>query len=84
MNRELRDAVLLRDGCCILLRLDPDHRCRDRWGKKAPTDMAHLVALCGYANVAVPSKATRDRIREYLRRGTVDGYRVPGTAVEVE
>jgi hypothetical protein len=93
MNRELRDAVLLRDGCCILLRLDPDHRCRDRWGeyhdprdlskltiehvktepmmgRKAPTDLAHLVALCGYANVAVPSRAMRDGMRQYLREVT--------------
>ena len=90
MNRDLRHAVLKRDGCCLLLRLDPDHRCRDRWGeyhdprdldklsiehvktermmgKKAPTDLAHLVALCAYANVAVPSRATRDAMRQYLR-----------------
>ena len=90
VNPDLRHAVLRRDGCCILLRLDPDHRCRDRWGeyhdprdldkltlehvklepmmgKKAPDDMAHLVALCGYANVAVPSRAMRDGMRQYLR-----------------
>ena len=93
VNSELRRAVLQRDQCCILLRLDPDHRCRDRWGeyhdprdldkltiehvktermmgKKAPTDLAHLVAMCAYANVAVPSRATRDAIRQYLREVT--------------
>ena len=93
MNRDLRRAVLERDKYCILLRLDPDHRCRDRWGeyhdprnldkltiehvklepmmgKKAPTDLAHLVAMCAYANVAVPSRVTRDAIRQYLREVT--------------
>jgi hypothetical protein len=39
-------------------------------GKKAPTDLAHLVALCGYANVAVPSRAMRDGMRQYLREVT--------------
>jgi hypothetical protein len=90
VNRELRDAVLRRDGCCVLLRLDPKHLCRTVWGeyhdprdlslltvehvktepmmgRKAPDDLAHLVAMCGFANVAVPSKATRDAIRDYLR-----------------
>jgi hypothetical protein len=36
-------------------------------GRKAPDDLAHLVAMCGFANVAVPSKTTRDLIRDYLR-----------------
>lgn len=90
MDRELREAVLRRDQCCILLRLDPQHRCRTVWGeyhdprdldkltiehvktepmmgKRAPDDLAHLVALCGYANVAVPSRPTRDAMRDYLR-----------------
>jgi hypothetical protein len=39
-------------------------------GKKAPTDLAHLVALCAYANVAVPSRAMRDGMRQYLREVT--------------
>jgi len=91
MNPALRRAVLERDGCCVLLRIDPFHHCRDVWGqyhdprdldkltiehvkdelmmgRKAPDDLAHLVALCGYANVAVPSKAQRAVMREYLLR----------------
>ncbi len=86
---DMRRAVLERDGCCILLRLYPSHRCRDVWGeyhdprdldrltiehvkdhsmmaKRAPSDMAHMVALCGYANVAVPSKSERLAMRLYL------------------
>ena len=89
MNADLRRAVLERDGCCILLRLDPKHLCRTVWGeyhdprdlslltvehvksepmmgRKAPDDLAHLVAMCGYANVAVPSRVIRDQIRAYL------------------
>ncbi len=36
-------------------------------GRRAPSDAAHLVALCGYANFSVPSKAQREAFREYLR-----------------
>ena len=36
-------------------------------GKRAPSDMAHLVALCAAANVGVPSKAQRAAFRAYLR-----------------
>lgn len=37
-----------------------------RMGKRAPSDPAHLVTLCGYANVNVPSKAQRELMRRYL------------------
>ena len=36
-------------------------------GKRAPSDMAHLVALCAYANIGVPSKSQREAFRSYLR-----------------
>jgi hypothetical protein len=36
-------------------------------GKRAPDTLETLVAMCGYSNVAVPSKVTRDAIRDYLR-----------------
>ena len=39
-----------------------------RMGLRAPSDPAHLIALCGGANVAVPSKADREAFRQYLRR----------------
>ena len=35
-------------------------------GKRAPSDPAHLVAMCWAGNVGVPSKAMRAAIREYL------------------
>lgn len=35
-------------------------------GRRAPSDMAHLVALCGAANVGVPSKTQRQAMRRYL------------------
>jgi hypothetical protein len=38
-----------------------------RMGKRAPSDMAHLVALCYAANVGVPSKSQREAFRAYLR-----------------
>jgi len=37
-------------------------------GKRAPSDRRHMVAMCFDSNVAVPSKAMREWIREYLRR----------------
>lgn len=37
-----------------------------RMGVRAPSDMAHLVALCFAANDAVPSKAQRAAMRSYL------------------
>ena len=35
-------------------------------GRRAPSDPAHLVALCGGTNVGVPSKAMREAFRQYL------------------
>ena len=38
-----------------------------RMGKRAPSDLAHLIALCGSANLRPPTKAQRAMFREYLR-----------------
>lgn len=38
-----------------------------RMGRRAPSDLAHLVALCHGANVGVPSKEERAWMRAYLR-----------------
>lgn len=85
----VRSYVIVRDGGCLMVRFDPRHVCRDRWGvphaattlhlltvdhvkdesrmgKRAPSDVRHLVALCHYANVGVPSKDFRAFEREYL------------------
>ena len=45
-----------------------------RMGKRAPSDIGHLVALCGYANVSVPSKEQREAMREYLRTVSADPH----------
>ena len=89
VSAELREAVIRRDGCCFIARIDPEHVCRDRWGyphaatddllltlehvksdlrigRRAPSDLRHLVALCHGSNVAVPSKAQRALMRTYL------------------
>ena len=89
---EVREAVLRRDGQCLLAKMDDRHICRDTWGQphlstrthllslehvqdgygrmgqRAPSDMSHLVALCHWANVNVPSKEQRAAFREYLER----------------
>ena len=90
ITRELRRAILTRDGACLLSKIEPDHACRDLWGnphaptdldrltlehvkdasmmgRRAPSDAAHLVALCAAANFGVPSKSQRDAFRSYLR-----------------
>lgn len=41
-----------------------------RTGVRAPNDLAHLVALCGYANVNVPTKTQRALFRSYLSEVT--------------
>ena len=49
-------------------RLTLDHvKDAPRMGKRAPSDPAHLVAMCHAANVGVPSKAVRELERIYLR-----------------
>ena len=78
---ELRIAVFQRDRGCIAPSLGASDWCQGpltldhvkdqpMMGKRAPDDLAHLVALCGYANVAVPSRPTRDAMRDYLARVT--------------
>jgi len=39
-------------------------------GRRAPSDTAHLVALCAGSNIGVPSKVERQAMREYLRSVT--------------
>ena len=38
-----------------------------RMAKRAPSDTAHLVALCAGANIGVPSHEQREQMRAYLR-----------------
>ena len=41
---ETRDAVLRRDGVCVLALYEPEHICRNRWGREhAPTDVSELT-----------------------------------------
>jgi hypothetical protein len=40
-------------------------------GRRAPSDAAHLVALCAAANFGVPNRSQRNSMRAYLR--AVDG-----------
>lgn len=37
-----------------------------RMGVRAPNDLEHLLTLCAYSNVNVPSKAEREAFRAYL------------------
>ena len=91
---ELREAVLRRDGRCVLSIMDIAHACYDQWGKphpaalldrltlehvkdrlrmgkRAPSDLSHLVALCGYRNaIRPPTKVERAWMREYLMKVT--------------
>lgn len=49
------------------IRLTVDHVKDDpAMGKRAPSDLAHLVAMCWAGNVGGPSKAIRQAEREYL------------------
>jgi hypothetical protein len=37
-----------------------------RMGVRAPSDAAHMLALCAYSNVAVPNRSQRNAMRAYL------------------
>jgi 5-methylcytosine-specific restriction endonuclease McrA len=81
---ELRDAVLQRDdyrcvarrACdCLALgdcdgRLTLDHvKDQPRMGKRAPSDMAHLVTLCWHHHLGSGwATAHRPELRAYLQR----------------
>ena len=63
-----RDQWGQRHSSFALGRLTLEHvKSELRMGKRAPSDAAHLVTLCGYANVNVPTKSQRAFFREYLR-----------------
>ena len=52
-----------------LNRLTLEHvKDQPRMGRRAPSDARHMVALCGAANVGVPSKEQRAAFRSYLAR----------------
>lgn len=41
---EVHDAVLKRDGACIVSKLDVNHVCRDQWGRMhSPNDLSKLT-----------------------------------------
>lgn len=77
---ELRRAVLERDGGCVTPRLDPgaigcwgrlqlDHvKDQPRMGKRAPSDMAHLVTVCERHHIwSGWATSHRALLREYLK-----------------
>ena len=49
-----------------LLSIEHVHDGYGMMGKRAPSDPAHMVALCHHANTSVPSKEARAFFREYL------------------
>jgi len=45
VKAELRDAVMARDGRCVLFDLDPTHVCRDRWNQPHMPGATHLLTI---------------------------------------
>ena len=39
-----------------------------RMGVRAPSDMAHMIAVCAFINLKPPTKEMRAAFREYLER----------------
>lgn len=76
---DVRQAVLLRDGPCIAPVLDPDAdlcdgratldhvKSQPMMGKRAPSDTAHLVAVCWHHHLDGWATSHRPELREYLR-----------------
>jgi hypothetical protein len=77
---ELRLAVLERDGGCVAFewatdackgRLTLDHvKDQPMMGKRAPSDMAHLVTVCEHHHLDGWATSHRPELREYLRSVT--------------
>lgn len=66
-GHECRDAYGMPHDSRALGKLSLEHvKDQLRMGVRAPSDEAHLVALCYGANVGVPSKVLRAQLREYL------------------
>jgi hypothetical protein len=76
---EMREAVIERDRGCVAPDLDPcagpcggrftiDHvKSQPMMGKRAPSDMAHLVTLCEYHHLwSGWATAHRPLLRRYL------------------
>jgi hypothetical protein len=79
---DLRLAVLHRDNGCVAVwlgefgaecrgRLTLDHvKDQPMMGKRAPSDMAHLVALCEHHHLDGWATSHRPELRAYLREVT--------------
>lgn len=79
MTPDLRLAILKRDkGCVAVLLGEPSDDCRGRltldhvkdqprMGKRAPSDMAHLLAVCEWHHLEGWATSHRPALREYLR-----------------
>ena len=81
VTRDVALAVLRRDNGCVAVwlgesgrdcrgRLTLDHvKDEPRIGKRAPSDMDHLVSLCEYHHLETGwATSHRPELREYLRR----------------
>ena len=81
LERDRFCVLFIRDPEHVCHRVGSQHRSSNKrlltvehvkdhsmMGKRAPSDRKHMVAMCLDANVAVPSKAVREWIRDYLRR----------------
>jgi len=80
VTEEVRWSVLERDMGCVAPRLDPDAgecspvltldhvKDQPRMGKRAPSDMAHLVTVCERHHIwSGWATSHRPLLREYLR-----------------
>ena len=82
VSPELRLAILERDRGCVAVKLGADYAgCHGRltldhvksqpmMGKRAPSDPAHLLALCEAHHLDGWATSHRPALREYLRAVT--------------
>lgn len=82
VTTQVWSAVLRRDGGCIAARLGAPTVCRGRMtldhvkdqpmmGKRAPSDLAHLVSLCYHHHLDGWATSHRPELRAYL--GDISG-----------
>ena len=82
VSPELRLAILERDRGCVAVKLGADYadcggrlqldhvKSQPMMGKRAPSDAAHLAALCERHHLDGWATSHRPALREYLRAVT--------------
>ena len=78
VDPEDRRAVLLRDGACLLSKIEPGHVCRDIWGDEhAPDDLDRLTLEHVHLNGSMMGKRAPSVPESMVALDGAANFRVP-------